>query len=219
MGSVIHRSVRIVRGAVTVTRPDLPTSCRCGAIISLPSIQWKTWRNWGIRRSRWHDFIYPRSAIVTRNVRSANSNSMLTGTKGTEWVFEYHSRNITFAFALGLDAVLAGRALLAALDPSFSTRCTMSTVEDLKRNGGQDLLRHPVLVRFRAFSAAALAGSVVDGWVSDELGSLSPLACSGGSLAFPGSCPCCAGPPASGIVSWILSLRRSAKASLLSAPL
>ena len=129
LGSVAQRSVRIAKGTVTITRSDISTSCRCRTVNSWPCVQWKTRRNWSIRRSRWHVSVDARSAIVIRSLRSANSDSMLTGTKGTERVFEYHSRDIAFAIALRLDAVFACRALLAALDPSFSTRYIMSETE------------------------------------------------------------------------------------------
>lgn len=54
-------------------------------------------------------------------LRSAKNNPMVAGTKGTKRVFEYHSRNITFAVALRLHTILASRAFLAAFDPSLST--------------------------------------------------------------------------------------------------
>ena len=54
---------------------------------------------------------------------SAGSNALLSWPKGTERVLENDSRNIAFALALGLDTVLAGRALLAALDAPLAACC------------------------------------------------------------------------------------------------
>ena len=51
---------------------------------------------------------------------SASGNSLLRGPKSTERILEDNSRNIAFAFTLGLDTILAGWALLAALDASLA---------------------------------------------------------------------------------------------------
>ena len=58
-----------------------------------------------------------------RGMLSASSNALLSGPEGTERVLENDPRNIAFALALGLDTVLTGRALLAALDAPLAACC------------------------------------------------------------------------------------------------
>lgn len=54
---------------------------------------------------------------------SASSNTLLRWPESTKRVLENDPRNIAFALAFGLDAVLTGWPLLAALDAALAACC------------------------------------------------------------------------------------------------
>ena len=56
---------------------------------------------------------------------SASSDPLLRWPESTKGVLKNNSRNIAFALALGLDTILTGWALLAALDTPLATCCNV----------------------------------------------------------------------------------------------
>lgn len=77
--------------------------------------------------------------------------SSYTGTKGVQRIFEDDSGSVAFTVALGLDTVATRWTLLSTLDASLATCYIPSAMSDPGRFHNPDLLRQPVLVRFRAF--------------------------------------------------------------------
>lgn len=93
--------------------------------------------------------------------------------EGPQSVLENHPLRVALALSLRLDAVVASRFLLAALDTAFSTGWRrLSTMPSMSTEEEMHLLKHPVLVRrFGPRGAAAVFLPFPDVFADESAGS------------------------------------------------
>jgi len=99
-------------------------------------------------------------------------------TEGTQRILESQTGSVTFAAPFRLDTIGACWTFLPALDASLPTCCKYVSFEGFSElyNRHENVLRHPVLVRLRAFKLFCIVvASALSAWVGDEALSAPPV--------------------------------------------